>query len=153
MASPENNIDGCTFLMRFHRRRNFLAIATFLVCMTFLSVARSKLSQNVAQKASRRGRRRCWKMMKMMKYSICSTYPWFAIPGALSDSGPQDLSLSGLSSQLWDLGLSERAWQKFLGVGGCPGETPRNFPGFFLGQCTHLLTPPNFGSLGSAYHK
>ena len=36
----------------------------------FRPVKSPKISKNVAPKASRRGRRRCWKMMKMMKYSI-----------------------------------------------------------------------------------
>ena len=53
------------------------------------------------------------------------------IPGALrtrnltpSTSQPLNLSISQLSS----LPLtSERARQKFLGVGGCPGQTPRKF--------------------------
>ena len=69
---------------------------------------------------------------------IFSTYSWFAIPGALSDSGPQDLSLSGLSSQLWDLGLSERAWQKFHRGGRCPVEN-KSF--FFGGTCGFLHAP------------
>ena len=115
----------------------FFYFVPFSICLNWMHISNalvprappigSKLSKNVAPKASRRGRRRCWKMMKMMKYSIFSTYSWFAIPGALSDSGPQDLSLSGLSSQLWDLGLSERAWQKFHRGRGVPCRKTKFF--------------------------
>ena len=71
--------------------RRLFYFVPFSICLNWMHISNalvprappigSKLSKNVAPKASRRGRRRCWKMMKMIKYSIFSA-PAASIGGA-----------------------------------------------------------------------